>query len=82
MKFSSSSADVSAFGVKSTAGKTTKRKEKRHRALSHVRNVVRILLYRITTTLFRVFRESAEKEVFDEDVFEENKSEDILAGKM
>jgi len=26
-----------------------------------------------TTTLFRVFRESAEKEVFDEDVFEENK---------
>ena len=38
MKFSSSSADVSAFGggVKSTAGKTTKRKEKRHRALSHI----------------------------------------------
>jgi len=35
-----------------------------------------------TTTLFRVFRESAEKEVFDEDVFEENKSEDILAGKF
>ena len=75
MKFSSSSADVSAFGggVKSTAGKTTKRKEKRHRALSHVGNVARILLCLITATLFRVFRKSAEKEVFDEDVFEENK---------
>ena len=41
-----------------------------------------MLLYLITTTLFRVFRKSAEKEVFDEDVFEENKSEDILAGKI
>jgi len=35
-----------------------------------------------TTTLFRVFRESAEKEVFDEDVFEENKKWRYFGGKI